>query len=249
MSQDKDTESLSDLLSGGEPLLLDDTLDRKQLSLTYEKFINDQRKQKEGVHDDDQLTPKENSIDGNVVVPESISSNRGKLDQIFEDVTEVFEKFENPFDATPGDKRKQSEGNVFVDKTPSKQADKSESNLNFFDATLRTAADEFRALKEKGIHGFDHSITDTNTGLIIDARKQDDNSTIENSMIDDDSSMKLNFIPHSSRPTYSNAPHQTPERVEPTQKDGNIHEEANRILVGQSKLDDNETSNLYILDE
>ncbi|TID23866.1 hypothetical protein CANINC_003158 [Pichia inconspicua] len=252
MSQTKDTDSFSDVPSGDEALLIDDTLDRKKLSLTYEKFVNDQKQQGIAKHASDASTlprsPETVNNYGGITTIESTPLHKGKLDQIFEDVTAVFEKFENPFAVTPSDKPKQSKEKFFVDKTPSKQVSHNEVNLNFEDATLRTAADEFRALKEKGIHGFDPSITDTNTGLIIDTRKEIDNSVTENSLVDDDSSMKLNLIPHSSRPMYSNAFQQSAENIETTQKDGNIHEESNRIVC-QSKFEDQENSKLYILDE
>lgn len=221
--------------------LLDDTLTRKLPSMTFEKYI---KKTNEG-----HANP----------VSESTSNSHHDLENEFGAAFELnlnggspaLSKFQNPFEETPNEKdnnkndvrlsMKSDVENSAIFKTPSKKETSTGKStpagsnrskfLNFLQATSTNAAEEFRALKHKQLqddgYGYDN-FDNSNVGLVIDIRRNEDETGEETSM--DDSSIRLNLIPTTSRYNRREAAEDT---VDPTQADGNVHEEVNRLIRDQ----------------
>lgn len=217
---------------------LESTQTRELPSMTSEKFANNKI-----------ITAKETNDVSN-------ETNESKLLDLspnlnFNSTPPILNRFQDPFEETPEDKNdsnrhgnenenenehennnndKTSKFNLF--KTPSKSP-MQHSNLNnklellhfFKDSTTPNAADEFRALKEKQktALAFEYD-DDSEPGFVIDIRKSE---FYDDSIIGDDSSIKLNLAPVKNHQPKNNI---IDDFIEPTQTDGNIHEEVNKMI-------------------
>lgn len=221
--------------------LLDDTLNRKPPSMTFEKYIKQTNK---GMAESaiETASYSENSKDHEFTETYELNLDGG---------SPVLNKFRNPFEDTPkdkNDKNKNLDPDIKNDpesstlfKAPSKKEKTIRKNtpaslnrskvLNISQASSINAAEEFRALKNKQVRdaGFDFDNFDqSNIGLVIDIRKNESENGEETSL--DDSSIQLNLIPTTGR---FNRREETQDTVEQTQADGNLHEEVNKMIKCQ----------------
>ena len=221
--------------------LLDDTLTRKLPSMTFEKYIKETNEgHAESVSESTSNSHHDNENEFGADFELNLNGGSPALS-----------KFQNPFEETPNEKDNKKNNthlntrsnvdNSTIFKTPSKKetstgkSTPASSNrskfLNFWQATSTNAADEFRALKNKQLqevgYGYDNFDT-SNDGLVIDIRKNEDETGEETSL--DDSSIRLNLIPTISRYIRKEA---TQDTVDPTQADGDVHEEVNRLIRDQ----------------